>query len=95
MLSCTEMFPVIHPKKGSEIKGKWSEGLTFVMSHLLNFTKEGIHYGVYYTDASNTKIPGVKDVSRLSQMTVDLTTINNRLYLGYYKSSEEFWNELG
>jgi chromodomain-helicase-DNA-binding protein 7 len=27
ILSCTEIFPVVHPKKGSELKGKWSEML--------------------------------------------------------------------
>ena len=24
VLSCTEIFPIVHPKKGSEMKGKWA-----------------------------------------------------------------------
>lgn len=31
ILSCTDIFPIIHPKKAGEIKGKWSESLTMVM----------------------------------------------------------------
>ncbi|KAM3144240.1 hypothetical protein pb186bvf_003702 [Paramecium bursaria] len=80
ILSCTDIFPIIHPKKAGEIKGKWSESLTIVMQHLLNFTKNGVHYGVHLLNLS---------------LTLDLNTINNRVYLGFYKNHSEFWNDLG
>lgn len=53
------------------MKGKWAESLTKVMSHLLNFTRDKIHYGVYFLE---------------SKTILDFGTINNRLYLGYYKN---------
>ncbi|CAD8164733.1 unnamed protein product [Paramecium pentaurelia] len=80
VLSCTEIFPIVHPKKGSEMKGKWAESLTKVMSHLLNFTRDQIHYGIYFLE---------------SKTILDFGTINNRLYLGYYKNYNDFWYELG
>ncbi|CAD8066277.1 unnamed protein product [Paramecium sonneborni] len=80
VLSCTEIFPIVHPKKGSEMKGKWAESLTKVISHLLNFSRNQIHYGVYFLE---------------SKAILDFGTINNRLYLGQYKSNNDFWNELG
>lgn len=67
VLSCTEIFPIVHPKKGSEMKGKWAESLTKVMSHLLNFSRNQVHYGVYFLE---------------SKAILDFGTINNRLYLG-------------
>lgn len=80
ILSCTEIFPIVHPKKGSEMKGKWAESLTKVLSHLLNFSRDQIHYGVYFLEC---------------KAILDLGTINNRLYLGHYKTNSEFWQELG
>lgn len=44
----TELFPIIHPKKANEIKNKWNEYLTIVISKLLNFYISKIKYGVYF-----------------------------------------------
>ncbi|CAD8088106.1 unnamed protein product [Paramecium sonneborni] len=80
ILSCTEIFPIVHPKKGSEMIGKWPQSLTKVMSHLLNFTRDQIHYGIYFLECKTL---------------LNFGTINNRLYLGYYKIYDDFWYELG
>ena len=44
------MFPVIHPKKASEMKGKWCEYAALVINKLLNFYKDDICYGVYFME---------------------------------------------
>ena len=44
------MFPVIHPKKASEMKGKWCEYTVLVLNKLLNFYKDDICYGVYFME---------------------------------------------
>lgn len=41
---------MIHPKKANEIKGKWSELLVSITSKLLNFTKDGVHYGITFME---------------------------------------------
>lgn len=60
------------------MKGKWAESLTKVISHLLNFSRDNVHYGINFKTSP-----------------IDFATINNRLYLGYYKNHNDFWNELG
>lgn len=30
ILQCVELFPIIHPKKANEIKGKWSELIVII-----------------------------------------------------------------
>ena len=37
IIQCTVMFPVIHPKKANEMKGKWCELAATVIHKLLNF----------------------------------------------------------
>ena len=48
ILNSTELFPVIHPKKGSQITGKWSYGLLKVVNFLANFEYEQVLYGVEF-----------------------------------------------
>ena len=54
ILYCTEIFSVIHPKKANDIKGKWSEHLVAVVSKLLNFSRDDVHYGVYFMEPVDT-----------------------------------------
>lgn len=50
MVNCTEMFGVIHSKKANEMKGKWCELATVVVSKLLNFYKDDICYGTFFME---------------------------------------------
>mmetsp|Transcript_39794 Transcript_39794/g.35512 ORF Transcript_39794/g.35512 Transcript_39794/m.35512 type:complete len:259 (+) Transcript_39794:509-1285(+) len=91
----TELFPIIHPKKANEIKGKWTENLTQVVSKLLNFTKDGVHYGVYFMEPVDPDREGIPNYRKVIQNPMDLGTCLNRVYLDYYKTPTQFWNELG
>lgn len=37
ILDCTEIFPILHPKKGSQIKKKWTYSLIKALSFIVNF----------------------------------------------------------
>jgi len=39
VIQCVEIFPIIHPKKANEIKGKWTELLAVITAKLLSFSK--------------------------------------------------------
>jgi chromodomain-helicase-DNA-binding protein 7 len=65
ILSTTEIFPIVHPKKGSEIKGKWCESLVTVVSKLLNFVKNNIKYGVYFMEPVNPEKDGCPNYRRV------------------------------
>lgn len=95
ILSTTEVFPIIHPKKGSEIKGKWCESLVNVVSKLMNFVKDNVRYGIYFMEPVNPEKDGCPNYKKVITTPMDLGTINNRLYLGYYKEVSQFWQELG
>lgn len=91
----TELFPIIHPKKANEIKNKWNEYLTIVISKLLNFYISKIKYGVYFMQPVNPEADGCPDYRKVITSPMDLGTIFNRLHLDYYKTSQQFWYELG
>lgn len=95
VIHTTELFPVIHPKKANEIKGKWSESLSMILSSLLNYTKDGICYGVHFMEPVNPEKIKAEDYKMVIEAPMDLGTINNRVYLDYYKSPKDFWNDLG
>ena len=48
ILSSTDMFPIIHPKKANEIKGKWTENLVTLVLKVVNFIKDEINFGIYF-----------------------------------------------
>jgi chromodomain-helicase-DNA-binding protein 7 len=50
ILTTAVLFPVMHHKKGSEMKGKWSESMVLVCSKMLNFEQEYVPYGVVQKD---------------------------------------------
>lgn len=95
ILYCTEIFPVIHPKKANDIRGKWSEHLVQVVSKLLNFSRDDVHYGVYFMEPVDTDRDDCGNYRKVITYQMDLGTINNRLYLDYYKNYQSFWNDLG
>ena len=53
ILQCNELFPVIHPKKANDVKGKWTEPLLQVMSKISNFVKDEIMYGIEFAEPVN------------------------------------------
>ncbi len=53
ILDCTELFPIIHPKKASQIKNKWSRHLLSVMRFLINFEFEGKFHGIFFLNLSS------------------------------------------
>ena len=63
IISTTELFPIIHPKKANEMRGKWCELAVVVINKLLNFQRENISYGVYFmepVDPERDNIPNYK-----------------------------------
>lgn len=96
ILSCAELFPIIHPKKANEIKGKWHETLTWVASKLLNFSKDTINYGVFFNEPVDPESDeGCPDYLRVITNPMDLGTISNRVFLDYYRASSAFFVDLG
>lgn len=95
ILATTEMFPVIHPKKGAELKNKWCENFAMVISKLVNFVKNEVKYGIFFMEPVNPEKEGCPNYRKVIGTPMDLGTINNRIYLGYYKDHETFWSDLG
>ena len=52
ILSCSEIFMMIHPKKTSEITHKWTESLLRIIRVLLNFRLNGFFPGHFYLTVS-------------------------------------------
>jgi hypothetical protein len=66
-----------------------------VCSKLLNFSKEDVHYGVYFAQPVNPDLDNCPNYRKIVQYPMDLGTVLNRLYLDYYKIADSFWNDLG
>ena len=94
-MSTAEIFPVIHSKKANEIKGKWSEYICRVISKLLNYSKEHVHYGVHFREPVNPDIDNCPDYRRIVVHPMDLGTLSNKIYLDTYKSYAEIWKDVG
>ena len=89
VLSSSELFPVIHPKKASQIKNKWSEKLLDVMRILVNFESENVFYGVHFLNLCEL-YPDFPEI----EINVDFSVIINRIYLDYYTSPSDFWKDI-
>lgn len=89
VLDSTEIFPVLHPKKGSQIKKKWTYSLIKVLNFIANFEFEGIFYGVHMLYMND-------DIIHFPEITnnLDLCVMINRVYLDYYSGVVPFWNDL-
>ena len=66
-----------------------------VCSKLLNFTKNHIHYGVLFCEPVDPERDSCPDYFKIIQQPMDFGTVLNKLYLDIYKSSSEFWYEIG
>lgn len=95
IIHTTELFPVIHPKKANEIKGKWTEMPMLVVSKLLNFTKDDVHYGIFFMEPVNPERDGCPTYKKMIHYPMDFGTLLNRVYLDFYKNAQQFWNDLG
>jgi hypothetical protein len=94
-LSAAEIFTVLHPKKANDVRGKWSEIPAYILSRLLNYSKDGVHYGVYFMEPVNPEKDNCPDYRKVVTHPIDLGTINNRIYLDYYKSLADIWKDIG
>ena len=94
-MKSAEIFPVVHSKKANEIKGKWSECLSRVVSKLLNYSKDDVPYGIYFMEPVNPEADSCPDYKKIILHPMDLGTLSNRIYLDYYKGFSEAWKDLG
>lgn len=44
VVSCSEMFDIIHPKKAGKIMSKWSDSIVKIVQILINFRYENVSY---------------------------------------------------
>lgn len=89
ILDCSEIFVLIHPKKASDLRSKWNDGLVRVMRALVNFNHQNIFYGVFYIQLMDV----VKHYPELAE-AVDFSVLLNRIYLDSYPTPDKFWEDL-
>lgn len=91
IVNAMEIFSFIHPKKASEVQGKWTESYLFVLRNLASYKHNNIKYGRFYIDLSDhySMLNEFKD-----EIPFDLTIISNRVYLDYYIQKNCFWEDL-
>lgn len=65
LISSTELFPIIHPKKANEIKGKWNEYLSIIISKLLNYSEGRVKFGIYFMQPVNPETDGCPDYRKI------------------------------
>jgi chromodomain-helicase-DNA-binding protein 7 len=61
----------------------------------LNFQKDDVCYGVHFLTPVDPAAEEAADYFSVVRHPVDLGTIHNRLYNGYYTAPAEFWKDLG
>ena len=66
-----------------------------VCSKLLNFTRNGIFYGVSFCEPVNPERDGCVDYPKVVNHPMDLGTVMNKIYLDLYKTARDFWNDIG
>ena len=47
VVSCSEMFDIIHPKKAGKIMSKWSDSIVKIVQILINFRYENVSFYFY------------------------------------------------
>ena len=52
IVSCSEMFDIIHPKKAGKILSKWSDSILRVLQILINFKYQGVCLFIFGTGFS-------------------------------------------
>ena len=66
-----------------------------VISKLLNFTKNNVHYGVFFMEPVDPDRDGIPNYKKIIPTPMDLGTMLNRIYLDYYRDCHQFWIDLG
>jgi hypothetical protein len=66
-----------------------------VCEKLLNFSRDNIHYGVFFSEPVNPERDNCPNYRKIIQNPIDLGTILNRILLDNYKVPLEFWKDLG
>ena len=93
VLYTTEIFPVVHPRQASLVSDRWQGKCAFLLSKIMNFTKDGVPYGVAFFRVLDNE--SASDYLKMIRYPMDFITIHNRLYNGYYVEPIEFWKDLG
>lgn len=89
VMDSSDIFALIHPKKASDIRGKWGEGLIRVLKALTNFQSDQVYYGVFYIELGTI----FKQYSEFAE-AIDFAVISNRVYLDFYQTPDRFWEDL-
>lgn len=89
ILDCSDIFSLIHPKRASDIRGKWGEGLIKVIRALACFQINDTFYGTFYFELGSL----YQMFSEFSE-AIDFSVINNRIHLDYYHKPMDFWKDL-
>lgn len=89
ILTSTDLFAAIQPKKANQIKGTWQESMQLVCLKLLNFEKNSYPYGTLLLKEINSL-----EVNQ-SADEVTVPTILNRLYFGLYENYKLAWVDIG
>ncbi len=69
ILSCTNLFPVIHPHTSKKIVDTWRERCIDILQYLVNFRHDLHCFGIPFLFLRGDE-----------NQVMDYTTINNRLY---------------
>ena len=95
ILNTTEIFPVVHPHQAALVNNKWQEKCINIISKLLNYVKSDVAYGVYFLEPLDPADEGNAHYFKSVKYPIDLGTIHNRLFIGYYERPIDFWKDLG
>lgn len=90
ILDCSDIFSVIHPKRASDTRGKWGEGLIKVIRSLANFQMNDTFYGTFYFELGALYQNFAPEFSE----SLDFAVVNNRVHLDYYQRPLDFWRDL-
>ena len=69
ILSCTNLFPVIHPRQAKNVINTWREKCVVILQLICNFTQDDHTYGTEFLFLRSDE-----------KSLMDFTTINNRLH---------------
>ena len=95
VLDTADIFPVIRSKKANEIVGKWAEYAAVLVCRLLNYSKDNVHYGVYFREPVDPEKDQCPDYRKFVTHPMDLGTLINRIYLDQYRNFNEIFRDLG
>ncbi len=83
ILDITELFPILHPKKSSQMTGSWLYGLFESLRKLVNFGYKDVNYGLEMLHLVENLPPGQTELYHL-----DFSIVMNRIFLEVYKEPQ-------